>query len=346
MLNLVGSFLTGFTATQALLCIHMGVRHSLVILFLGSCIAAAGCQSSSDEPTPSAAGSPAAGGPTSSKAGATSSGSAAVGDIQGSIVLSLVAPSDENEGYSAVLGRFFDGPTPSPIPLELDTEQGNCQLLVPSHPFCSTPCTPDACTADDVCTKYPTPIDVGPIAISGLGAPLNVQPSTSMFIYQPPSLPYPPCAEGDAVRASASGFSLQAACIAPLEVTSAEPIPVKKGAPVHLAWTPAAGSARIRIGLDLAHHGGKKGEIDCNVPDTGEFDIPEPLVTKLIGLGLAGFPTISVSRVSLGSDAAKPEVALVISQSVLRAIDSGVTSCQEDPQCTAPQTCRDDKTCG
>lgn len=245
------------------------------------------------------------------------------------------------------MGRFFDGPTPSPIPLELDSEEGDCQLFVPSHPFCSTACGADACTADDVCTKYPSALAVGAISIEGLGTTLNLQPSTSMFIYQPPSLAYPPCTEGDPVKASASGFSLEAKCIAPLEVTSAEPIPVKTGMPVQLTWKPAStAGARIRIGLDLAHHGGKKGEIDCDVPDTGSFDIPEALVTKLISLGLAGFPTISVSRVSIGTDDAVPEVELIISQSVLRAIDTGVESCQEDGECTAPAKCKDDKTCG
>jgi len=330
----------------------MGFRHSFVTLVVLSCLGSAGCQQSSDS-APGTAGSPAGGGASNAAAGSASSagraasGSAGVADLHGSIVVSLVAPSDENEGYSGVLGRFFDGPSPSPIPLELDTKQGDCQLLVPSHPFCSTACAPAACTADDVCTKYPEPLSVGPIVIEGLGTTLNLEPMSSMFIYQPPSLPYPPCTEGAPVQASAAGLSLEAECIAPLEVTSAEPIPVKTGMPVHLTWKPAAAAgARVRIGLDLAHHGGKKGEIDCDVPDTGSFDIPEPLITKLISLGLAGFPTISVSRVSVGSDAGQPHVELIVSQSVLRAIDTGVTSCQEDGECTAPETCRDDKTCG
>lgn len=330
----------------------MGFRHSFATVVVLSCLGSAGCQTPSDS-SPGAAGSPAGGGAnngvagSAAHAGTASSGSGSGADLHGSVVVSLVAPSDENEGYSAVLGRFFDGPSPSPIPLELSTEQGDCQLLVPSHPFCSTACAPAACTADDVCTKYPEPLGVGSLQIEGLGTKLDVDPTTSMFIYQPPSLPYPPCAEGEAVKATAAGFSLEAECIAPLEVTSAEPILVKTGMPVHLTWKPAAAAgARIRIGLDLAHHGGKKGEIDCEVPDTGSFDIPEPLVTKLISLGLAGFPTISLSRVSVGTDKAQPNVELIVSQSVLRAIDTGVVSCQEPAECTVPQTCRDDKTCG
>ena len=312
-----------------------------------------GCQPASDA-GPETAGSSGSAGASGNHAGggsaggSSSSGAGTAPLLRGSVVVSLVAPTDENEGHSTVLGRFFDGPTPSPIPLELDTEQGDCRLLVPSHPFCSTPCAPDVCTDDDVCTQYPSPLGVGSLAIAGLGTPLNIEPSTSMYVYQSPSLPYPPCNEGDAVSASAAGFTLSAECIAPLELSGADPIPVSAGSPVHVAWKPAStnASSRIRIGLDLAHHGGKKGEIDCDVADTGSFDIPEPLVTKLIGLGLAGYPTISVTRVSLGSDSSSPELSLLVSQSEQRAIDTGVTSCQEDAQCTAPEVCQMDKTCG
>jgi hypothetical protein len=267
--------------------------------------------------------------------------------LRGSVVVSMVAASAENEGYSAVLGRFFDGPTPPPIPLVLDTEEGDCKLFVPLHPFCETPCTPAVCTADDVCTPYPTTLPVGSLTIDGLGETLEIEPSTSMFIYQSPSLPYPPCSDGEPVSVSARGFALEAECIAPLELRGPDPIPVMTGEPVSVSWVaarPDAGS-RIRIGLDLAHHGGKKGEIDCDVPDTGSFDIPEPLVTKLISLGLAGYPTISVSRVAVGSDATRPDLVLLVSESLQRAVDTGVKSCQEDSDCTAPEMCGADRAC-
>ena len=80
-------------------------------------------------------------------------------------------------------------------------------------------------------------------------------------------------------------------------------------------------------------------------PDTGSFDIPEPLVTKLIGLGLAGYPTISVSRVSVGADEARPELVLLVSENKQRAVDTGVKSCQEDSECTAPEVCEADRSC-
>jgi hypothetical protein len=104
--------------------------------------------------------------------------------------------------------------------------------------------------------------------------------------------------------------------------------------------------SRIRISLDLAHHGGKKGEIECEVPDNGAFEIPEPLVSELVSLGLAGFPTVNVTRLSQSNSTAPAQVSLVISASVEREVDSGVQSCLADSSCFAPDVCRADKTCG
>jgi hypothetical protein len=327
----------------------MGLHRALSYFTLSCSLCSFGCQQSNDD-QPGAAGSTTRAGSSGSDAGGTSSAAAGAGGapaVRGSIVVSMVAATTENEGFAAILGRFFDGPTPPPIPLVLDTEQGDCKLFVPSHPFCETPCTPAVCTADDVCTEFPTPQGVGPITIEGLGPTLQLEPTTSMSIYQSPSLPYPPCSDGDPVSASAQGFTLEAECIAPLELSGPDPIPVSAGEPVRVAWLPAAegSSSRIRIGLDLAHHGGKKGEIDCEVPDTGSFDIPEPLVTKLVGLGLAGYPTISVSRVSVGTDSVQSELVLLVSENKQRAVDTGVKSCQEDSECTAPEVCAADRTC-
>lgn len=276
------------------------------------------------------------GGSSSSTAGTSSSTS----DVRGSVVVSLNAAVGDGEAYSSLIGRFFNGPTPDPAPLKLDTKDASCELKVPLLPFCSDPCSPDVCTADDECTPYPAAVAVGNIAVSGLGDALSLTPATSMIVYQSPSLPYPPCEAGTKVTASADGFALEAECIAPLELTGPEPLPVKTGEVVHVTWKAAADGAksRIRIGLDVSHHGGKKGQIDCEVPDTGSFDIPEALVTKLIGLGLAGFPTINVNRVSLGVDAKNAEVSLLLSSSVTRPVDTGVKSCLDDAECDG-QTC-------
>jgi len=281
--------------------------------------------------------------------GADSGGASATDDsLHGGVVVSFVPPADGLDGYATLIGRFLDGPTPQARALELDSEIGDCQLLVPIIPFCSTPCAPDVCTADEVCTKYPTPRSVGTLTVDGLGSPLTLEPASSMIVYQSPSLPYPPCAEGSTVSAAADGLKLEAECIAPLELTGPDPIPVTSGEVVSVSWVAPTSSttSRIQIGLDISHHGGQKGEIKCNVPDTGSFDIPEPLVTKLVSLGLAGYPTISVNRLSTGVAAGHPHVELVLTAGVTRAVDTGVTSCQENDQCADGQMCLPERICG
>ncbi|HEX2876921.1 MAG TPA: hypothetical protein VHP33_36965 [Polyangiaceae bacterium] len=305
-----------------------------------------GCSSDSPDATNGSAGT-SSGGSQSATAGSTSAGSGTAGsasgatDLRGSVVVTLNDAVGDGADYSSLIGRFFSGPTPDPFPLKHDTTDGDCELKVPLLPFCNEPCSPDVCTGDDQCTPYPAPVAVGDIAVNGLGDALSLAPATTMIVYQSPSLAYPPCEAGAKVTASADGFALEAECIAPLEVTGPEPLPVKTGEVVHVTWKPAASGAksRIRIGLDISHHGGKKGQIDCEVPDTGSFDIPAPLVTKLIGLGLAGFPTINVNRVSLGVDAKNAEVSLLLSSSVTRPVDTGVKSCLDDAECDDGQTC-------
>ncbi len=326
--------------------------HWLTPVLLGTALTL-GCTSDNKSGDADAvAGSSTSGGNAAASGAASSGGSAgsagATNDVRGSLVVSLAAPVDDSPGYTTLIGRFFAGPTPDPAPLKLDTKLGDCELLVPVIPFCIEACSPGVCTADDKCTSYPAPLSVGALTVNGLGTELVLAPATSMVVYQSPSLPYPPCAEGTKVTASASGFALEADCVAPLTLTGPDPIPVKAGASVQVDWErpSVAGSSRIRIGLDLSHHGGKKGQIDCEVPDTGSFEIPEALVTKLVGLGLAGYPTINVNRVSVGVDASNPEVSLLLSSSLTRAVDTGVFSCQDDVECPAGQTCQIGGTCG
>lgn len=287
----------------------------------------------------------------SSGSGATNAGtSGSAGgppeQVYGSIKVELERAAGGDDGYTTLIARFADGPTPPTIPLELDSESGDCQLLVPSRPFCEA-CASGVCTADDVCTDYPTAVAMGTLTVDGLGETLVIEPVTAMHVYQSSALPNPPCVPGEPVQASSSEFELSAACISELELTGPDPIPVESGEVVPVAWEPSetAGS-RIQIALDIAHHGGKTGEIRCDVPDTGSFDIPEPLVTKLVGLGLAGYPTIEVSRVSIGTDPTGRELNLVISSKTVRDVDTGVTSCQGDEDCPEGQTCQASLVCG
>src|SRR4029079_2082689 len=95
------------------------------------------------------------------------------------------------------------------------------------------------------------------------------------FAYSSPTLTqqFPPCAEGDDIVVGGTAFTLAVKCITPLTVTSAVPIPVFANQATHLTCTPPGrnGISHILIALEITHHGGYKGEIDCDVADTGSF---------------------------------------------------------------------------
>ena len=87
--------------------------------------------------------------------------------------------------------------------------------------------------------------------------------------------------------------------------------------------------------------------IECDADDTGSLEIAAPLVTELINLGVAGFPTIIVTRKSVGSTTiAQGRVDLIVSSDVEHEVQvSGVTSCTDDMDCPSGQTCQSDLTC-
>jgi hypothetical protein len=193
---------------------------------------------------------------------------------------------------------------------------------------------------------FPAAQNVGVVQVEGLGSePVAMDPFPPSFAYQSTALPYPPCQEGDAVRLVADSFSAQTRCIAPLMIDGTDVISVKRDQPVKLVWDAPLQTdlARMQIRLDVSHHGGKKGEIDCDVPDTGAFDIPAALVTALVDLGLAGYPTIVLTRVASAPSTKQPGVTLAVSASVEQEVDTGIQSCTEDANCPTEQLCNTDK---
>jgi hypothetical protein len=294
-----------------------------------------------------AAGAAAAAGAASGSGGGAGSGNTS-SERQGTFSVDMHEATATAPARTNVLGIVYDGPPASgEVPLKLESEMGDCELLVPWAPFCTEPCTGGAkCTADDTCTAQPKMLDVGPVVLSGLGDELTMEAIAGN--YQSPTLPAEACAEGALVSLHSSSFSMEAPCIARLELTTEAPIPVGAGKSLDLAWTPPGSDAdsRVKIHLDIAHHGGKKGEINCDVADTGSFSVPKELVTQLVSLGLAGYPDITLERYAAAADASSPLIQLRIGSLVRREVDTGVLSCDEDSQCEAGQTCNTaDRTC-
>jgi hypothetical protein len=293
-------------------------------------------------------GSASGAGGSASGAGGSGGSGGALPALHGSFTFELVEETPEADAFTRFQGAVFEAEYPPPFPLTLDTTDGDCELWVPTNASCTPTCTGGVCTAANTCSKYPKEASAGGVTVDGTeGGPFTVMPITTRFVYQATSaLPSPPCEEGAAVTVSGTGFSASVKCIKPLVLTSTIPIPVMSGSPVALAWEPATeASARINIKLDIAHHGGRKGEIQCDVADTGSFSIPAALVTKLVALGLAGFPTIGMKRIVHAPATGQPGITLTMAAPLERAVDTGIRSCNEAVDCEDGETCTEAKIC-
>jgi hypothetical protein len=289
---------------------------------------------------------------------------AALGDptiLAGYVNVDLV---DADPKYTKIEARVNDGASPPLKILNAMTTDGDCRLLIPSYPFCTTSCgSAGVCVADETCMPYPTSQDVGTIHVTGVhtaaGASeldLNHLTSSGSHTYSQGAtvLAYPGFAEGDAITAAIGGgaftppLTIATTGIAPLVVTSAEPT-LDRNTPVTLTWTPpaAAATSRVQVKVEISHHGGFRGQIECDTADDGSLTLGGPIVTQLLDLGVAGFPTITTTRTIVNSGLTTAgRVDLTVASAISQAVHiPGLISCTDDTECTPPATCQDDLTC-
>lgn len=285
----------------------------------------------------------------------------------GEFSLQLVAPvaatgsTTATDGFTALLGKVFSGPTPESTVWDEVEASAGCKLLTPRVPFCDPGCgSGSVCVDDDRCQASPTAISVGKVTLRGVRTADGSDGFTADPIkntYQTPvtiKLPYPAFAEGAAISLSAAGadvagFVLGGRGIAPLALAGEGGFPIKTGMPLTLSWAApvSADNSRVRVKLDISHHGGSKGKVECDVADNGALSIAASLVDKLVALGVAGFPTIVVTREAVASTPTSAgRVDLRTYSYVERAIEiDGLVSCSSVDDCPTGHLCRDDLTC-
>ena len=266
------------------------------------------------------------------------------GGAQGTIFGDLNLKTFEADRYATLSGQFVDAPKPHTMPLKIGMKQSGCELLTPVTCDPACPIT-SYCSNAGQCVVKPNPVSAGTLTVSGLaGITDPLDPTGPLYAYSGPTLqqPYPPCAEGSSFSIQSDKLTVSSKCIAPFVLTNTLPIPVKSGMATHLTWTPPAAGAtsRVQISLEISHHGGYKGQIDCEVPDTGSFDMPEPLITALIALGRAGYPSIDVQRIATGAAPNEPNAHLNAVSGVLVDVDTGVVSCMASTDCPTGMTCQ------
>ena len=258
-----------------------------------------------------------------------------------------------------MVGAVYDNAQPVGVIWDVSATSGECQLLVPRYPFCSTPCGVGAvCVADDTCQPNATIQQVGTVTVTGLnlvggGAEFTIDPVNGAY-QSVAALAYPPFTTGTPVRIAAAGssfngpFALDGVGVEPLELTLANP-DLARDTALDLTWVAPAGStASIEVKLDISHHGGTRGKIACKAADDGTLTLAGPLITGLLDLGASGFPTIIVDRRAITSTViGAGRVDLEMQSEVqLPVTVPGIESCNEDMDCTPPETCQSDLTCG
>jgi hypothetical protein len=258
------------------------------------------------------------------------------------------------DGFSAVEGRVLDGVVPGNV-REITGSEGACVLLEGRNFSCDPPCASGQTCGADGCIPYPRARSVGVVTVRGLKDPLTLEPSrVGSYSSAGQALSHPAFLEDaplslEAGGAELPGFTLQARGVAALEAPE-DAVALERGQPVRLRWVPGGGaSARIKAVLDLAHHGGIAASVECDgLEDSGAFDVPAALVARLLDLGLAGFPAVTLTRQTATSLELGPGcVELDALSEVARPIAvPGLLSCTQDEDCPGSARCRFDLTCG
>jgi len=294
-----------------------------------------------------------------SDSGPPATDGAAGASLVGTFQVSVVGPdtSAGTTGSTTVFGKVYDGPTPSAEIWEEAATDGACKLLKPRIPFCETPCGGSAiCVDDGKCQSYPKEVTVGTVHLEGVhteSGETKISMDPVAQNYQPVgvTLSYPPFSEGDEIKLTADGepkLTATAKGISPLVLESA-PLQLETGKSATLTWTAPkqSGLARIKVKLDISHHGGTKGKIECDTDDSGSLELTATLLDQLQALGVAGFPTVAVTRETSGSAPAEVgKVDLVINSRVEQeVVIPGLVSCNDDSDCPSGQTCQTDLRC-
>ena len=317
-----------------------------------------GCGSSSESSDPG--GSPGSGG--------TDDGAGPVETFSGVFTLDLAAEQTLagviTPAHTTLTGQIESGPPVPTLLWEATSTEGECELLEPYAPFCEVDCGSGVCVADDVCRDDPDTMDAGTATLTGVelaDGGSEVELLAVLGKYQLPGasgVSYPPATEGarltltaDGIEANpvlplAPGFTVETTGISPLEITSGETVSMEREQPTTVTWTPADDprASRIFVEVDISHHGGQKGQIDCEIEDSGSLTIPATLITGLINLGVAGFPDLKIARRAVGTtETDEMSVTFQVQSQVTLPVElPGFASCSEDLPCPDDLTCNND----
>ncbi len=278
----------------------------------------------------------------------------------GRFLISLKVPTDFSVGYTTIEGKFTPKPSPSPVAFIHGPLVGGCRVITPSAPSCIPGCSSGfICVANNQCQEDPEAIKIGTVTAKGIktkktSASFDLKWGSRSYQVSPnDTLVYPPFSENDPILFTGTGdsiytsFTLSTKGISPLSVLN-DTITMADGKPMSLKWVPQAntGSATISVSVDISHHGGLKGKIEClDVADNGSLDIPATLVDQLKALGISGFPKVELTRIAVAKST-ETHAELAIESNITKLLNiPGLISCDDDEGCPLGQKCQADLQC-
>jgi hypothetical protein len=298
-----------------------------------------------EDSAPSAAGTA---GSTAADGGASGGGSAPLGGTSaqgphGTFTIALNPEVEDEPAYTSIYGKVYSGPYPTDVIETVVASDAKCTVYKYSLQACYDPsCTGDqTCVAENVCEARPSPVSVGDVSVTGIGAsPLKLS-ATNLNYQYPLDLPYPGVSEGEPVTLTASGgaftpFSISAPGVAPI-ATSESSYLLANDQPLTVNWTPGASSvdAEVTATLNISKHGGSAGYMLCTTTDSGSLTIEADVLNALLGLGVAGFPELLLKRSTRGeATVAGGTIALDVEAVAKPGLNvEGYCSCFNDSDC-------------
>lgn len=255
--------------------------------------------------------------------------------------------------YATLSGRVYAAPRPTFEDWETTSVDGDCELREPVRVECETDCeAPTRCAVGGECAVEPPTSNMGTVRVWGVETQepqpfleLSKLPSDT-YVISGAKLAYPPFSAGDSVIFEASGgpwpgFVTAVSAVEPLELDSDEHLPFEAENELTLNWNAGATDATMNIVVDISFHGGTKGIIACSTRDDGELTIPAEMVTRLIDLGVAGFPHVELERASRGfANVGESHIEFnIVSRRTVELAIPGVVSCTGDEECSEGQVC-------
>jgi hypothetical protein len=319
----------------------------MLVLLVGATFA---CSTKDDDGTPATtggAGGTGGSGGASGGSGGTAAGSGGSGGssdaVVGTFVVALKPPQDGQDAFTTIYGDVYSGAYPTDVIETPVVSEGGCTVYKYSQHTCISPActTAQKCAGPEDCQAVPELVSVGTVTLGGVGAsPLTLTLTSNRYQY-PLDLEYPGFDEGAALSISATGafypaFTVATTGVAPLTL-SADTFELTSGMPLLVEWEAGANpDATVSINLNISRHGGSSGYLECTGSDSGSLTIPAGPVTRLIELGVAGYPQLVLTRSS------RAEVAVSTGKVTFQSAATAVPTLTIDGLCS----CFDSSDCG